>query len=179
MLSASADAYISEVAADQKANFGQESRLRVSGVAGERLRTLVAFDFSSLPAGGSIRSAVLRFALSGVVGDAHTLSLYALAQEFNEGKVSWERATQSAKWLSPGGDTAVTESASVVVGPTSQAGVLVELDVSADVSAIAKGSWPSYGWVLTSAPDEPALEFTSRESAFSNERPQIEIVLCP
>ena len=82
-------------------------------------------------------------------------------------------------WQTPGGDTAVSPSNTLVVGPSLQAGAFVEFEVAADVAAIAQGTRPGYGWLLAANPDDPPLEFTSRESAFPEERPTLEITLCP
>jgi hypothetical protein len=178
-LEASADSYLSEVTNEQRSTFGSELRLRVGGVASAALHAVVAFDLSALPVTADVRSAVLRFALSAGVDEARTLSVYALAQTFSEGRVSWERFAQSAKWETPGGDTAVSPSQVLAVGPSLQAGAAVDFDVTNDVAAIAHGVRPGYGWLLAAGPGDLPIEFTSRESAFPEERPVLVITLCP
>jgi hypothetical protein len=178
-VSATADSYISEVTAEQKSNFNTDARLRLSGVAASRRRTVVAFDLSALPAGSSVRSAVLHLALGATLTEGRTFAVHALSQTFEEIRVSWDRATQAAKWITPGGDTAVQESARTTVGPGAQAGAIVDFDLTYDVGLIAKGSWPNYGWLVESAADEQSAEFVPRESAFPSERPRLELTLCP
>ena len=148
-------------------------------MASAALHTVVAFDLSALPATADVRRAVLRFALSTGVDTERTLSVYALAQTFTESRVSWDRFAQSAKWQTPGGDTAVSPSQVLVVGPSLRAGASVEFDVTSDVAAIAHGVRPGYGWLLAAGAGDMPIEFTSRESAFPEERPALEITLCP
>ncbi|MGC4087053.1 MAG: DNRLRE domain-containing protein [Polyangiaceae bacterium] len=133
VLEAIADTYISE-AAKQNENFGGEVFLHVNGVAAERMHTLVTFDFSTLPTGIVVQSAVLRFSLGTALSSVHALTVRALSKPFGELRATWIRADQSSKWLNPGGDTAVSVSAQGTFGPNLAAASHVEFNVSADVS---------------------------------------------
>jgi len=179
IVSATADSYMSERAGEQKTNYGQDARLRVSGVSAERHRTVIAFDLTAVPVGASVRSAILHLALGATSTGERSLSVYALARAFAETRVTWEKATQTTNWTTPGGDTAVRESAHTTVGDGAQAGALVDFDLSADVGLIVQGSWPNYGWLVAGAEGEMPLEFISRESTFPSERPRLELTLCP
>ncbi|HET9930930.1 MAG TPA: DNRLRE domain-containing protein [Polyangiaceae bacterium] len=178
-LGASADAYVSERSNEKKTNFGQGLGLRVGGAAGAHLHATLAFDLSALGAATKISRATLRVRLGAATTSSSTLSAYALAQPFVETEVTWERASKASSWVTGGGDTAVSASAMSAVAPSAPAGATVELDLRGEVSAIASGQRPNNGWLLSVSDGDPNLEFVSRESTFSDERPTLEITSCP
>lgn len=178
-LEAAADTYVSELPSEKKLNFGADATLRVGGIVDERLHTLLAFDLTSLGAMTNIVRATLRVRLAASNASADTLFAYALSQPFVETQATWERFTQTSKWVTPGGDTAVSPTSSSLVAEGTATGAAVELELASDVSAMTHGQRPNNGWLLSVSDGHAALDFVSRESAFADERPTLEVTVCP
>lgn len=178
-IEAAADTYVSELPNEKKLNFGPSITLRVGGIADARGHALLAFDLTPLGAATNIVRATLRVRLAAPTASPETLFAYALAQPFVESQATWERFTQTSKWVTPGGDTAVSPTSSSLLAAGTAAGATVELELTSDVSAITRGQRPNNGWLLSVSDAEGALDLVARESAFADERPTLEVTACP
>lgn len=177
---AAADTYLNEAKNQQQKNFGSETRLLVSGEVDARARAIVNFELSSLTGASTLESAQLRLVLAAPAAGQHTVSLYRVGREWQEDKATWVRASTSpiVSWTLPGGDTALVASASQPLADAA-AGAIVTFDVTADLTALVASGQPGYGWLLDEAMADAALELSSRESLFVEERPQLVLELCP
>lgn len=178
-LEAEADTYVSELPNEKKLNFGPSTTLRVGGITDARAHALLAFDLTPLATATNIVGATLRVRLAAPTTSPDTVFAYALGQPFAESQANWERFTQTSKWVTPGGDTAVSPTSSSLVAEGTAPGAAVELELTSDVSAITHGQRPNNGWLLSVSDGQAALDFVSRESAFADERPTLEVVTCP
>jgi len=94
-----ADAQVSEVS--PSTNYGSETTLKVGRSASGLDLSLLQFDVSTLPAGVSITSAVLRVSASDITGDYNPLdvSVRRLTASWNEGTVTWDSKPASSTTL--------------------------------------------------------------------------------
>jgi hypothetical protein len=106
----SADATLPEAAPD--AMWGTGSNLQLTGTANSQ-RSIIRFDFSTLPPGSIISAASLKLYIStaGSVGVA--VNCYEVTQTgWVESEVSWNHYKDTTHWASGGGDYTVTDGAS-------------------------------------------------------------------
>jgi hypothetical protein len=156
-LCAAADTFVWE----QEANwaFGDTEWLAAGNVTGtggvgSRRRILLRFEWPSIPAGLTVKSATLRLNLMAATGDAdHTVYAHRVSSAWDEASATW--ATE------PG--VAKNASAQTLVGSTPQS--LVEWDVTYMVQMWVSGAWQNYGLELRGEPVSDWLRaFDSRET---------------
>jgi hypothetical protein len=180
-LVASADTHLSEQKNEQRTAFGDAARLLVSGVTDARAHSLVNFALSSIPSGQRIQNATLRLVLASAAAGERTLAVSRVGRAWEESKATWVRATTMpvADWTMPGGDAALVPSDTKTLTDEAK-GAVIEFALTADLQALASTSTkPGNGWLLTVAPEQQVTEFSSRESLFEDERPELLLELCP
>ncbi len=97
------DSYISEESTT--VNYGAERSLRIDSETDKAYRMLLRFNFTGVPSGAYINDATLDLYLTpGAKGDDIVYGIHALNTSFDEHEVTWNRATISKPWDTPGGD---------------------------------------------------------------------------
>ena len=184
----------------------EDSDGTLSNGAGERLlcgrtgepnnrRALIAFDFSSLPAGSVISSVSLTLNASKVASSsAQSTSLHRLLADWGEGSSNAsgqegrgaDAATGDATWIhrfnatdlwdSPGGDFNPAASASLSVGATGSYTWPSNASLIADVQRWVDDPETNFGWILigNEGSSRTAKRFDSRENS-SLVRPQLTV----
>lgn len=117
------------------------------GVADRRL--LLAFDLSGLPEGAIVRHAGLRLADQAALAwnvPFVPVVAAALTTQWDPASASWEGASGTAAWESPGGDWDPGLSAYRVI--VRKAEVAPELVVTEAVRRWVSGSIPNYGLIV-------------------------------
>jgi len=135
------DARISEEAAST--NFGQMD-LKVGA------RQRISFDLSSIPSNATIQSAwlsVYAFHREGTAG--FDVDVYAVNREWAENAVSWNRATSSDSWGTPGCNNIVSDRADFASDTaSSEATGWHTWSVGDDVQRMVSNPGASVGWLL-------------------------------
>jgi len=167
------------------------------------MRTLLAFDLSSIPAGSTIESASLLMRQSNPRTNqttARTVSLHRLLKDFGEGAsdaedgeaggaapaqgdATWLHSFFSSElWSNPGGDFVENASvATTVRGP----GFYVWSDSAgmvADVQAWVDNSSSNFGWLAKGAESgssQTAKRFDSRHATAVSSRPNLTVEFTP
>ena len=120
--------------------------------------TILLFDFSSIPAGATIESAILTLSTYG--GWSQPLGtqsdVYALAVPWDDTAI-WISASSGIPWVTPGGD--VTGAPYATNSLARVAGEPVEWDVTSLVTAWDGGSLSNYGMLLAATPGD-TMHFT-------------------
>lgn len=153
------DTYTYEYSAST--NYYSESALLVgyNSGTGKRLRGLIKFDISSLPAGAVITSAIIGLYCTAVNGGTNYLIMGALGTAFDAGSVTWN--------TSP-----VVPSSGFNSSSISSTGWLTN-DVTSRYQAILAGS-PDYGFGIMSSVESQALkDFASSRNSDSTIRPKL------
>jgi hypothetical protein len=158
-----------------------------AGSSGQRrvLRSLIAFDVSSIPAGSTINAVTLTLAINTPLSrNANTVNVHRLLADWGEGTsnatsgggggatatngdATWNfRFFNTASWSTPGGDFAGTVSASQPVSGSSGNATFSGAAMAADVQAWVNNGATNFGWMLK-AQDEngAAVRFASRQGA--------------
>ncbi len=151
---------------------------------GNNRRSLLAFDFSAIPAGSTINEATLTLTLSlaSPGSSSRTFNLHRVTGAWGEGTsdagspggtgapatagdATWrERIFGTTSWANEGGDFIASASATTnvlsLLGPYDFTGL------EADVNAWVSGSEVNNGWILIGEEDAPrtAMRFESREN---------------
>jgi hypothetical protein len=154
---------------------------RTNQPAGQSIRrALMAFDFSSIPAGATVSSATLTLVVGQTHGLAQSMSLFRVTQDWGEGTSSGSGSgglatTGDATWLhtffntktwnSPGGDFVATPSATTAVSGFGNE-TWTSAQMASDIQAWAASPSTNFGWVLVGneTTNLTAYEFGSRES---------------
>ena len=156
-----------------------------AGSSGEKrvLRGLIAFNLSQIPAGSTVNSVRLAFAINTpLAANANTVRLHRVLADWGEGtsvagsgggggapatngEATWNaRMFNTANWTAPGGDFSSTVSASQSVSGGSGTATFTSAGLVADVQAWVNNAAANFGWIMV-AQDEtgPAVRFSSRE----------------
>ena len=189
-LTPSADSYIDSGAVTQ--NFGGTTPLSVYNSGVRQTRTLLQFDFSSVPPGSTIQSAKLRLdstAMGTPSGNTKTISAYTITQSWVEGTangsspgnaVTYNTRNGFSAWTAGGTYSTpsiamATDEASGNSPPASNFSTgWIYWDLTALVKSWVAGSTNNYGVILISTvSDQPTLP--SRENATAANQPQLVI----
>ena len=165
--SASMDTYINQ---DHPSNnYGTDNDLDVRSQSGSKnKRTLVAFDLSSLPAGITIQSAILKLYVNNAPPGTRNYEAHRITASWTEGGANWNNSASAF-------DAAATATTSISSNGTST------WDVTTDVSAFYAGSFSNYGWLIKDANEDNSsakeITFTSRDDgSHSTQHPVLEVV---
>ncbi len=189
------DALIYEDASGITANGAGEFLLagRTNQASGSRRRSLLQFDFTPLPAGAVITSASLQLHLVTVTTADLAVSLHRVTTPWTAGAANpagnessgitaltgdstWLHASfPGTLWTNPGGDHAVSPSASTTV--TSAAGFFTWTSpgLAADVQQWLELPSTNAGWMLRGDEVSPqtAKRFDSADSSTPDRRPRL------
>ena len=151
----------------------------------QQQRSLFRFALAGLPAGWSIRRAVLRLHGFQVYdGEAPTtLQAWSLTAPWSERAASWQERDLEQPWQNPGGDVGgVAEGRPWATASAGRLGAddVVELDLTALVRAWAAGTCPNYGVLIRVAEEALAQKsLASREAVRPECRPVLQLWLDP
>lgn len=164
-------------------NYGSDTELLIgyNTSLSNKNRGLFRFDLSDIPTNAIVSSATLRiFAVTDDSGNASTLSVYRLKQNWIEAQVTWKVYSTGNNW-SAGGASNVNDCETSSIGSVSLTATetLNEYkDISLDTNAIEEmidGTFTNYGFLLrTGESQKDRYWYTSRENAGS--KPELVIV---
>ncbi len=162
---------------------------------GDNRRSLLAFDFSAIPAGSTIDSATLTLSLSLAAPGttSRTFTLHRVNGRWGEGSsdagvpgglgatatagdATWQdRVFGTSEWITEGGDFDSSPSSTATVlslpGPYDFTGL------AADVSAWLNGTAVNDGWILIGEEFDirTAMRFDSRETPLAGAAPSLSV----
>lgn len=165
-------------------------------------RALLKFDVSAIPAGSQVTSVELQLTIDNIpIGSfAGTSSVHRLLADWGEGAsdapgpegqgttalpgdATWIHTfSDTASWLTAGGDFTASASQSAAFGATPQTLVFASsAGLMSDVSAWVNQPGSNFGWIVLG--DEPAVQnarrFLSREHSNSEGRPRLTVEYTP
>jgi len=109
----SADSYMDQYVLNANNNYGSLTYLKVVSRASRNNRTVLRFDFSSLPDGVTITDAKLKIYFYSTYGWGRTFWAYRLTQTaWIESEVTWNSYSTGNAWTTPGGDYTTDNGAS-------------------------------------------------------------------
>jgi fibronectin-binding autotransporter adhesin len=145
------------------------------GVYQARDRSLIQFDFATLPVGASVTQATLTLtASSNVYGgnpNAETMSVYRLTQAWTEGGATWNRFDGASTWVAAGGDYAGTAYASSSANPSS--GQVITWDLTTLANEWHTGTQVNNGLMIINSGTTNGFHFVSRENSNVGGRPYL------
>jgi hypothetical protein len=169
-----ADTYLDQ-SAPTIAN-GNSSSLRVQSSTGaSNQRTIVLFDFSSLPNVG-IKSATLTLQVKTSLTIARTYNAHQVTGFSLETDATWGTRVASRPWGSPGGDFIANPTASVAMPLL---GTSASWDITGDAQAWYNGT-TNYGTLIKDSAEDSILSlftvFSSQEDSTAANRPKLDLI---
>lgn len=162
-------------------------------------RAVLAFDFSSIPAGSTITSASLRLRLTKTISGNTPMTLNRLLQDWGEGTsnaggqggqgagstpgdATWIHTFyDTVFWTTPGGDFAPAASATATVGSVLNYYTWSSAGMGADVQGWLSNPGGNFGWIVLG--DETVIgtakRFASREHSNMMYRPTLTVLYTP
>ena len=169
-----ADTFIDEEYAST--NYGTNSALKTDSEESKPLRTLLQFDFSTMP--GPIQSATLYLYMYESNGSTtDQVNAHRLTAEWTELDATWNRRLSGVNWATAGGDYASQVESSFVVSQTGWK----TLDLTTLAEQWRTGAVANYGLILESpfASGNNEKLYYSRQSANTSLRPYLQVCYAP
>lgn len=141
-------------------NFGTANSMIVDRETTDLQRALVQFDLTTVPAGSTVTSAVLKLQATQV-GGSITIGVYRLLEPWTEGGATWDQRSSGTNWATPGSSYNSTAVASITTNSTGQH----SFTVTSLVQSWVNGSAANYGFMVGS-PDgggNRTVTYTARE----------------
>jgi hypothetical protein len=164
------------ISAERVSSNFASSELKVG--AKQWIATLVRFDLSSIPSDATVESATLSVYGYHLEGDAgFDLGVYRVKQPWLEGDATWEMATASTAWGTPGCNSTSTDRAEAASDAlTVQATGWYTWSVRDDVQGMVSAPQTNEGWLLMQ-PEAMlgVLSMYSSEYASAGYRPKLEV----
>jgi len=171
-------------AGNPTANFNGLTRMRVTGYADQGAtnvqRPIVKFDLSSIPTSTTISSATLylyAYDEAGLRGSTGYYGVYRLTQAWADTQVTWNNATSSITWTTPGGD--IEASPDATSPKQAVAGVWYPFDVTSRVQNWIATPANNMGWVVRCTDENLHNQdlFYQSEAADTDHRPTLVVVM--
>lgn len=164
-------------------------------------RTLLAFDFSGIPAGSTILAATLQLTVAQSSSGPVPAHLHRLTSDWGEGTqaglgtesggappvdgdATWVSSFHNVSlWSAPGGDYALIPSATASIAGVGAAATWLSVQMAADVQNWLDGPQSNYGWILIG--DESVNQTTKRIHSSDNttvpagQRPRLTVLYQP
>jgi len=169
-----ADTFIDEEYAST--NYGTNSALKTDSEESKPLRTLLQFDFSTMP--GPIQSATLYLYMYESNGSTtDQVNAHRVTAEWTELDATWNRRLSGVNWATAGGDYASQVESSFVVSQTGWK----TLDLTTLAEQWRTGAVANYGLILESpfASGNNEKLYYSRQSANTSLRPYLQVCYAP
>ncbi|UCE80671.1 MAG: DNRLRE domain-containing protein, partial [Methanobacteriota archaeon] len=157
-------------------NYGTERELRIDSEVSRVYRTLLKFDFPTIPASAYVNEATLwLYQNPGGKGDDISFTIHALNRSFVEDEVSWRMCSTSAFWTTPGGDFSTQAYAAGVLNNSDD---WKSFDLSNLVECWIRGTVANNGLIIvpSEASSDSVKEFiSSDEESWPELRPRLSI----
>ncbi len=159
-----------------------------------RLRGLVRFDLSAIPAGAQVTAATLTMTLKRVQSGISQVSLHKVTESWGEGSslcntpcghgtaaqpgdATWlHRVYPGSNWTAPGGTFFPASSATTTVTPSvDMAFNWSGAQLTADIQSWVGGAATNAGWIILDDAPDHAKAFASLQYPVAAERPQLSI----
>lgn len=165
-------------------NFETNVNLGVGEVTSgaQTLRTLIAFDLSSIPTNATVTSATLTIWIESDGSDnARTLRAFRLKRAWVESQATWNVYATGSSWGTAGAgnstDAETTDVGSAAITSSQAAGD--PIDIALDVTSVQEmvtGTFANHGWLLkVDTESDDQYTYRSSNSAASAERPKLVI----
>jgi hypothetical protein len=163
-------------------NAGSGAVLRVDmdypNGTGTATNALLRFDLGSIPKGSVVQSVKLTMNVTNPTGGAG-YSIYALRRAWDEGSVTWQRASASTGWASAGARGA-SDRASTALGtllPPAAGAHTVTLGAAAiaEVQKWIDDPGSNFGFAIDGTSNMDGLELDSSEAAVASRRPRLDV----
>lgn len=144
------------------------------GIYQARDRSLLRFDFASLPTGSTLNAASLTVTVSGTYGgnpNAESMNVHRLTQAWTEGGVTWNRYDGTTNWAAAGGDYDGTVRATSTANPG--VGGTIAWDVTSLAQEWLDNTHPNHGLIIINSGGSNGLHFASKESGNVAYRPYL------
>ena len=143
---------------------------------GQQFAALVRFDVSAIPGGATIHAATFKAYAYAVEGSGgYALNLYAVKRLWTETEATWNRASGSSMWGSPGCNNVSTDRAASpsAAAPAAATG-WYEWSVTEEVRRMVSQPAGNKGWLLRqSSGASGAVLFRSADYGVAAERPKL------
>lgn len=175
------DAVIRESAPTTNDGSGASLSADFDDPAGTRKRTssVLRFDLSSIPAGSKVSSVSFTVNVTNrTTGTGY--ALYALSRAWNETQTTWQKASSSTSWASPGARGS-SDRVGTVIGtltPTVTGKATISFN-AAGVAAVQR--WvdapaQNFGFIVDTNDNYDGLVFDSSNAATASNRPKLNVV---
>lgn len=161
-------------------NFGSQTTLYADGDdgSGVDLSALVSWSLSGIPAGSVVQAASVSFRATN--GTANTYNIYGVLRPWAESEATWQNATSSTPWATPGA-MGTTDRGAVVGTITGSTGYKTITLNSAGISLVQ--SWvdggTNAGIIIASSSNTDGINLASSEHGTLAYRPKLTITYAP
>jgi hypothetical protein len=161
-------------------NYGSSANCFVNGANGRKDSTLLMWNISSLPRNSKIAKATIHLRVNNP--SKHTYFVYGLKKDWEESEATWQRASRTVAWASPGasstssrsGDRDSAEAGKLIAKKSGTAKIVIDVALVQDW---LDGSRRNYGVIIaegrSSATDD--LAFFCSETTQQTQRPKLVI----
>ncbi len=148
-------------------NYGTYTYLWV-GELSFKARSLLKFDFSSIPSSARVLSAKLRLTIWKKPSSTIEVRAHRVLEDWLEDQVTWIKRGIAVSWTDYGGYYSSSVEGSVTISSSASRGDVYEMDVTDYVSDVVSGS-TDYGLILEGDGEGSIVMFYSSESAYDPE----------
>lgn len=170
----STDTEMREAAAD--ANFGEDATCNADGDdgGGSDKSCLIRWALSGVPAGAVVQAASITLHIADAT--ANTYEVYGVRRPWSESAASWNKATASEPWAAPG-DGHATDRGAIIGTLTGEGNVTVSLNDAgvALVQTWVNGDDENAGILIADASKSDGIDLASSEHEIIELRPKLSI----
>jgi hypothetical protein len=160
-------------------NYATVERMTVCGYgATERQRGILKFDLSSLPGGATLTQATLSlyaYSAAQCKGSSGLYGVYPVTRDWTDSQTTWNNATTTAAWTTPGGDFLATPDGTAPKKGSASVPCWYSFDVTVRVQAWVAGSSSNYGWIVKCTDENLNNQdwFYQSDTANADKRPKL------
>jgi ferric-dicitrate binding protein FerR (iron transport regulator) len=164
--------------ADPSRAFGAEEQLEVDGdeTEGKKIYGLLRWDFSELPAGAVVKSAVVTlYVVDASQGVGY--SFYEMRRAWSEAEATWRLAATGSPWRSAGARSPAERGSEALgtLAPRTKGEVRILLNPAAEglIQSWIRLPASNHGFVIANDNNTDGFKFYSRESSHADRRPRL------